>query len=312
MSISNNKNIEDNYTYRFTIFTPTFNRGGIIKNLYDSLCKQTFKNFEWIVIDDGSTDNTEQFFKKILLDKKINITYLKTINGGKHRAINKGTDLAKGQLFYIVDSDDVLPNDALDLIDQIEKTIPNDKKNEFAGVCGLKQKFSGDIVGNTFADTEFLDITHLQRKKYNISGDKSEVFYTSVLKRYKFPEFDNETFITESIVWDKIAYDGFKLRYFNKVTYLCDYRKDGLSYNSKKMFKSNPKGYGLFVYQSIKYKKYTLKGKYGSIFSYYSLFKGELTKNQFCENLHLSKFNLLIVIFVCNFNKKIKFLLKRK
>ena len=88
-----------------TVFTPTYNRGYIISNLYDSLKRQTVKTFEWIVIDDGSTDHTEKLFQNFLKEKNdFSITYKKVPNGGKHRAINKGVSLAKGDLFFIVDS----------------------------------------------------------------------------------------------------------------------------------------------------------------------------------------------------------------
>ena len=124
---------------RITVFTPTYNRGYIIENLYHSLQQQTFKNFEWIVVDDGSTDNTEE---KIRCFQKENnffpIRYLKTENGGKHRAINKGVSLANGSLFFIVDSDDYLTKTALEKIDIMEGTIPKDLKVNFAGVCGQR------------------------------------------------------------------------------------------------------------------------------------------------------------------------------
>ena len=102
---------------RITVFTPTYNRSYIIERLYHSLKRQTFRDFEWIVIDDGSTDDTELRFTQIQNDSNdFPIHYIKTANGGKHRAINKGVTRASGELFYIVDSDDFLPDDALEII----------------------------------------------------------------------------------------------------------------------------------------------------------------------------------------------------
>ena len=110
---------------RITVFTPTYNRGYTIERLYRSLQRQVFDDFEWIVIDDGSNDNTEALFQTFLRTKnQFPITYKKVSNGGKHRAINLGVQMAQGELFFIVDSDDYLTDRALEEIDKIEKSIP--------------------------------------------------------------------------------------------------------------------------------------------------------------------------------------------
>ena len=97
-----------------TVFTPTYNRAYIIKNLFNSLKNQTFQNFEWIIVDDGSTDNTEEVVKEWLNESLFfKIKYHKQKNGGKHTAINKGLELASGDVFFIIDSDDYITNDAL-------------------------------------------------------------------------------------------------------------------------------------------------------------------------------------------------------
>ncbi len=101
---------------KITIFTATFNRAYIIKNLYDSLVGQRYVNFEWIIVDDGSTDTTEEIVQTFIKDDKIAIQYIKQSNKGKHFAINKGVSLASGELFFIVDSDDKLPENSLELI----------------------------------------------------------------------------------------------------------------------------------------------------------------------------------------------------
>ena len=101
---------------KITIFTPTYNRDYIIINLYKSLLIQTLKDFEWLIIDDGSTDNTELLVSSFIKDNKINIRYIKQQNGGKHRAINKALEEAKGELFFIVDSDDQLVDNAIERI----------------------------------------------------------------------------------------------------------------------------------------------------------------------------------------------------
>lgn len=274
---------------RFTVFTPTYNRGYIIENLYQSLLMQTFKDFEWIVIDDGSTDNTEKLFETFKNNKNrsFDITYIKVSNGGKHRAINKGLQIAKGELFFIVDSDDYLTEQALEIADNIEKSIPQQEKYKFSGICGLKGFSSSEFVGKTF-NGDVLDITTLERTKYNITGDKSEIFYTELLKKYLFPEFDGENFITECVVWDKIAYDGYLMRFFNDIIYICDYLEDGLTKHSDDLFDKTPKGYGLYLYQCGLYGKTFGVNKWLSYLKYYYQFRDRLSFKQIAKNLNIS------------------------
>jgi len=238
---------------------------------------QTLKDFEWIVIDDGSTDDTEKLFEIFLsLNNDFEIRYYKVDNGGKHRAINKALEYAKGELFFIVDSDDYLKNDALEIINKVEKSIPLEDKHNFAGVCGLKGYNESTAIGTTF-DDRYLDITMLERTSYGITGDKSEVFYTNLLRKYPFPEFENENFITECVVWDKIAYDNFKLRFFNEIIYMCNYLEDGLTVNSQKVFHSSPRGYALYLYQSGLFGKFSKFEKWTKYLSYYYEYRGELS-----------------------------------
>lgn len=279
-----------------TVFTPTYNRGYIISNLYESLTRQTVKNFEWIVIDDGSTDHTEKLFQNFLKEKNdFSITYKKVPNGGKHRAINKGVSLAKGDLFFIVDSDDYLTDDAIERIVEVESSIPNDKKKKFAGVCGVKGYSKKEIVGASF-EGKYLDITSLERSKYKISGDKAEVFYTAVLKKYPFPEYEGENFITEAVVWDRIAYDGFKLRFFNDIIYICDYLPDGLTAHESDLFNKNPHGFGVYIYQKGLFGVTRGVKKWEEIWKYYHQFQGVISHKEMSVIFHMTPIALRLRI----------------
>lgn len=228
-----------------TVFTPTYNRAYIITKLFESLKEQEFKDFEWLIVDDGSFDGTELLFEKFKKeDIAFEIRYYKKENGGKHRAINYGLELANGELFFIVDSDDSLPKDSLKKVMEVYSSIKN--KEGFAGVVGTKFYSDGNIVGKTF-DGDFIDATALERKRYSIIGDKAEVFITSVLRKYPFPEFEGENFISEGIVWNKIASDGYKMRWFNHNIYKCNYLEDGLTNNLRNNYRKNPKGYLTYV-----------------------------------------------------------------
>lgn len=217
---------------RITVFTPTYNRAYILGKLYETLQQQDFDDFEWVVVDDCSIDNTKELFAEWAKEKnKFKISYFtQEKNGGKHRAINRGVSEAKGELFLIVDSDDYLRADALSYIDRLEKSIV--EKNEFAGVAGCRYYQNGNLIGSTFSQKKkYVDATALERAKYNIKGDKAEAYYTHILKQFPFPEFEGENFMSEAIVWNKIASEGYKLRWSHEGIYICEYIPDGLTTN---------------------------------------------------------------------------------
>lgn len=245
---------------KFTVFTPTYNRGYKIKGVYDSLRSQSFKSFEWIVIDDGSTDDTETLFSEILKeDNFFEITYLKVQNGGKHRAINKGLMMAKGELFLCCDSDDYLTENCLEIANRVEGSIKNEDRKKYAGICGLRGGADLSIIGTSFTGTDYLDITFFEREKYGITGDKAEILYTEIWRHYLFPEISGENFLTEYVGLSKIAEEGLLVRYFNEVVRITEYLEDGLTCNSVNKFIQNPKGWGLYIGQLIR--QGTLRGK---------------------------------------------------
>ncbi len=217
-----------NQQLAITIFTPTYNRAFVLPVLYESLKKQEQNNFEWLVIDDGSNDKTKELFDNWLKEKNpFPITYLYQKNGGKHRAINKGVQLAKGELFFIVDSDDYISTNATKRIEQMYSEIRND--NRFAGISAMRAHFDGNRIGGK-ADFDFIDTSMTEiRTKYKIKGDMAEVFRTEILKQYPFPEFDGENFLEERTVWDKIS-QKYLLRFFNENLYFCEYLQGGLSH----------------------------------------------------------------------------------
>lgn len=261
-----------------TIFTPTYNRAYLLRNLYNSLLEQTDKDFNWIVVDDGSTDNTEELFNEFKSENKMDITYVKKQNAGKPSAINDGLDLSEDELFFIVDSDDYLTPNAIERIryyyDQVK-----DKPN-FIGVVGQRgdkdHKPYINYYGqeskkkNKYYDLEYVDADALEyRYKYKIGGDRAEVFTTRLLKNYRFPIIDNEKFIFETIVWNKIANDGYKQRWFNEVIYITEYQEDGLSKNIEKHLKNNPKSTLHWFNSSLKWKHMPFDERLSQCTKYY-------------------------------------------
>lgn len=211
-----------------TVFTPTYNRAHLLPRLYESLKAQTCQDFEWLIVDDGSTDNTAGVLAPLLQDGlgEAEIRYFKQPNGGKHRAINRGVQEAQGELFFIVDSDDKLPSNALEFIAFYYSQVAGD--NHFAGVSGLRYYFDGKQVGGEqpfdVTDCSMLDIRH----KHKIRGDMAEVFRTKVMREFPFPEIEGERFCTEALVWGRMS-QKYVIRYFHENIYECEYQPDGLT-----------------------------------------------------------------------------------
>ena len=236
-----------------TVFTPVYNRGYCVRDVYISLVKQTYKSFEWLVINDGSSDDTEEVINDCIKENKINIRYIYQENGGQHRALNHAIKEAKGELFMIVDSDDTLESIALERIAYYEKTIQD--KTLFAGVSGLRKHFNGEIIGTPWPDhkNDFIDIKNTDRmKKRMLLGDKAEAYYTHVLRNFfPIPEFEGENDVEKGVLWNRIASGGLRIRWFNEAIYNCEYLADGMSRNIIKNYLKNYNGYLLYIRELI-------------------------------------------------------------
>lgn len=295
-----------------TVLTPTYNRAYILTNAYQSLCRQTCKDFEWIIVDDGSTDDTENLVKS-WIDKgsAFNIQYVKQENGGKCRAINKGVAVASGNYVTILDSDDFLTDNAIEKITDWIETISD--LNGFAGVAGLRGWINktGYIGGaGNLPGSGYIDAKNTDRRKLHLDGDKAEVYKTSVLKEFPFPEFEGENFLSEHVVWDAIANAGYKLRWFNEIIYKCEYLDDGLTNKSKgyELLINNFSGFTLstifYIRNESFIRKYLSIGRYAHV----AKLKGVKTK-EIKKNLTVNSFQILIGKFLFALNedrKKLK------
>ena len=265
------------YDYKITVFTPTYNRAYIIENLYRSLCRQTYRDFEWLVVDDGSTDSTELLFQRLMGEADFPIQYYKKENGGKHTAINTGLSLAKGELFFTVDSDDWLTDDALHKILQWEQELPKNKK--YCGFAGRLMDTKGNISGAK-SEIRYLDGTTMDR--YSIAdGERAMIFYTSIHREYTYPVYPGESFMTEAIAWNRMAKDGYMFRFYNDVIWIYEYQPDGLTKAGNSLFVKNPMGYGLFIREKADILK--LRGK--SRFMLYYSFCCEMSNFYSCKQL---------------------------
>lgn len=210
-----------------TILTPTFNRAHLLPRLFESLTHQTDFNFEWLVIDDGSTDGTSDLFAgKTFLSAPFPIRYYRQENSGKHRALNAGVKQAKGDFIFIADSDDWLLPQSVAIVGLHTSAIADD--NTFAGVAGL-DVFDDERIVGTGLPQDIIDCNAMDiRYRYHVDGDLKEVFKTTVLQEFPFPEIQDEKFCPEQLVWFRIA-QKYKLRYFNTPIYVAEYQPNGIT-----------------------------------------------------------------------------------
>lgn len=270
------------YPYKITVFTPTYNRAYIIENLYRSLQRQSYTDFEWLVIDDGSSDNTEELFESFCREQNpFPIRYVKKENGGKCRAINRGLELAQGELFFTVDSDDYLTDDALEKVVQWEAELPKDQN--FCGIIANRGT-TPDSTPNTLFDWEYMDGNAFDL--YNgIDGEKALIFYTDIHRRYLYPEFEGERFMTEAVTWNRMAWDGYKIRYYNDIIWIWEYKPDGLTKAGYKVFLDNPQGTALFFREKAVYFDYDLRTKLGMWYGYVCDARHMRTEAQIAEDI---------------------------
>nr|WP_314474178.1 glycosyltransferase family A protein [uncultured Prevotella sp.] len=254
-----------------SILTPTYNRGKLLLPLYDSLKNLTFKDFEWLIVDDGSEDDTEQYALSWIAHNIENaefpIRYIKKSNGGKHTAINRGVREASGELILILDSDDTLPEDSLATIAQYYEQCKGYK--DCAGVCGLMAHHDGQLIGTGFPKDPMYEsaLQFRYAEKGNVTGDLLEVYKTSVMREFPFPEIENEKFCPESLVWNRIA-NKYKLFCFNKIVYYRDYLDGGLTSKIVKIRMNSPIASTMTYAEMLDY-NISLKWKIRSAINYW-------------------------------------------
>ena len=221
---------------KVTVLTPAYNRAYIINRLYESLTTQTYKNFEWLIVDDGSTDNTREIINKFIEDNVISIRYVFQNNGGKHRALNKGISMIDNEVTFIVDTDDYLLDNAIEEITKIYEKYKNDKS-----ICGFSFLRCFPDMSMKFKKDEYISDYITCRINEKIRGDKAEAYYTKCLKEIPFLEIDNEKFLFEDYVWIKMA-EKYKTVHVNVPIYVGEYLEDGLTKNISKTKYNSPIG----------------------------------------------------------------------
>lgn len=208
--------MQQSWQYQFTVLTPSYNRAHTLGRTYQSLCNQSYQDFEWVIIDDGSTDHTKEQVEQWQQEASFPIVYRWQENQHKKTAFNYGVRIAQGELIVALDSDDTLEPYALEEMAVEWRDIPQLQRHNYVAVTGLCQRPDGHIVGDLYPYEQF-DISSLDLNfKYAVKGEKFGCLSTAVLRQFPFPE-DIQGFVPESIVWRAIARAGYLTRFVNQV-----------------------------------------------------------------------------------------------
>lgn len=223
-----------------TVFTPSYNRAYTLPRLYKSLCEQTCSDFCWLVVDDGSTDNTKELIDSYIDEGLVQIKYLMQENGGKQRAHNTGVGVCDTELFFCLDSDDRLRPESVEIIlDTWKRYSGNAKVAGIIGVCGISDS---EPLGSWFPKGIELSTMWDMYYKYGVKGDTAHIYRTDVLRQFPFYVEPDEKFVSETTVYHQID-QHYVLAVIPEIISICEYMGDGYTKNARRVTRNNPKGY---------------------------------------------------------------------
>lgn len=237
---------------KLTVFTPTYNRAYLLPQLFNSLNRQTSKEFVWLVIDDGSTDDTKSLIANWQQSADFEIQYVVQENQGMHGAHNTAYDHCKTEFNVCVDSDDYMPDNGVERILFHLK----DLDKSFVGLIGLDaNKETGKVIGTMIPD----NLTRVKINElysvYGVSGDKKLVYRTEIVKQYpKYPLYEGERFVPLDYLYLLIDQD-YDLKPVNEVFCIVEYQEDGSTKNILKQYRRHPNGFAFSRISRIKYGK---------------------------------------------------------
>lgn len=213
------KEAKDDYSYKFTVFTPVYNAANTINRVHSALKEQTFKDFEWLIINDGSSDNSDTEIKKILSDSTLNINYINNEqNNHKMFCFLQAINEAKGEFLLTFDADDSCKNDALEILYNEYQTIPKELKSKVCAVTGLCVDQNNNVIGTNFPSDPLYSNSFESYTTLKVKGEKWGFTKTNVLKGIVYSEdFISNGFMSEGVIWNLLAKNGYKTKYINKV-----------------------------------------------------------------------------------------------
>lgn len=272
-----------------TVFTPAYNRAHTLPRTLESLKQQNNKNFKWLIVDDGSTDNTQELVDSWLNeDYGFEIIYVYKVNGGMHTAHNVAYQNIDTELNVCIDSDDCL---AIDAIDKIINLWNQNKDKDYAGIIGLDADLDGNLIGEDFKDLKETTLSGYYDN--GGKGDKKLVYRTDVINSYpEYPEFEGEKYVGLNYKYILIDQD-YKLLVLNDVLCNVEYQLDGSSFNMWKQYYRNPKG---FAFLRKFYMQYNTSLKRNIIDNIHYVSSSLLAKNK--HYVQESPMKLLTVLMI--------------
>ena len=237
-----------------TVFTPTYNRAYSLHLCYESLLRQTSNDFNWLIIDDGSTDSTKQLVEKWMAEAPFEIKYVYQENQGMHGAHNTAYKHIRTELNVCIDSDDYMADDAVEKIVHFWKQYGDAK---YSGIVALDATTNGTVLGTELPDGIISSTLFDLYQKHGITGDKKLIYRTDLTKKYPYPLFENERYVGLSYKYFKIDQEH-ELLLMNEIVCYVEYLQDGSSLNMYEQYRNNPQGFSFF-------RKELMKLPFGSI-----------------------------------------------
>lgn len=239
-----------------TVFTPAYNRAKTIVRTYQSLCAQTSKDFVWLIVDDGSSDNTRELVEGFIREDIIPIRYIYQQNQGMHGAHNTAYSNIDTELNVCIDSDDYMPNDAVEKIVSFWKHLDENQRKSYAGIVGLDVDTQGKLIGEAFP-AGVKDVTTVEFNRYKACGDKKLVYRTEIVKKYpQYPLFEGERYVGLDYLYVSIDQD-YRMLVLNEPLVIVDYQLDGSSFGMYRQYWNNPKGWCFYRTEMMKMKTST-------------------------------------------------------
>lgn len=236
---------------KITVFTTTYNRAHLLPRLYESLCRQTSSDFLWLVVDDGSVDETKKLIHQYQSENKIEIQYQYKTNGGMHTGHNTAYELIQTELNVCIDSDDAMPSDAIQRILSKWQSI-NDKSN-LAGIIGLDVDEEGKIIGTSIPKNLKQGSLDDLYRKHKVLGDKKIILRTDIVRKYpSYPEYATEKLVPLGILYLQIGKD-YDFLYSNEVYCIVEYQEEGSTNTILRQYNQSPKGFSYARKIKLKY-----------------------------------------------------------
>ncbi|MCV9884811.1 glycosyltransferase family 2 protein [Metabacillus halosaccharovorans] len=251
---------------KLTVFTPTYNRAYCLHVCYESLKSQTNKEFVWLIVDDGSTDNTQELVNQWKKKGDVEIKYIKQKNQGMHGAHNTAYEHIDTELNVCIDSDDYMPVDAVEKILSFWEENGNDR---VSGIIGLDAFKDGEVIGTKMPEninqTSLFDLYD----KFGVTGDKKLVYRSELTKKYPYPIFENEKYVGLAYKYHKLD-EEYPMLLMNEVLCIVEYLPDGSSLNMLKQYRVNPKGFAFYRKELMKLPFGNMKFKFRQAIHYVS------------------------------------------